>query len=186
MKRVIKLNPRHEEYEEYLYNHIQGVIDSWDILLRPELESRLDEFDIDEDTLRKIDKIVENHDDSKWDDPEWTAYLNHYYPTPEFPNNLQDYDFAWLHHQNCNKHHWQYWVLIKDEGDIRALDMPFEHICEMICDWHSFSARDEESSAYVWYQNNSDRFILSTRTKEILESLIVFLKTPLHDIYENA
>jgi hypothetical protein len=45
------------------------------------------------------------------------------------------FDSAWNIHQKRNKHHWQYWVLIMDNGSIEALDIPEKYIKEMLCDW---------------------------------------------------
>ena len=33
------------------------------------------------------------------------------------------FDSAWLLHQKRNAHHWQYWVLLEDEGNTKALEM---------------------------------------------------------------
>lgn len=45
------------------------------------------------------------------------------------------FDLARNYHQKRNKHHWQYWVLIMDSGEVKALDMPEKYIKEMLCDW---------------------------------------------------
>lgn len=48
----------------------------------------------------------------------------------------QDFKRAWLHHQNVNPHHWQYWVLLNDFGcPETCLEMPEEYMLEMIADW---------------------------------------------------
>ncbi len=46
---------------------------------------------------------------------------------------------AWLHHQNHNPHHWEYWITRSghavDDNDAAPLPMPETYIREMIADW---------------------------------------------------
>ena len=48
---------------------------------------------------------------------------------------------AWLHHQNCNDHHWEYWIPRtghskgSDSGPLMKLPMTDEAILEMLSDW---------------------------------------------------
>lgn len=88
-------------------------------------------------------------------------------------------DYAWLHHQNTNPHHWQYYVLIRDNSKTTLLDMPFEYICEMLCDWHSFSKKDPTSTATNWYSKNKDRIMLSDNTRQVVEKLLTYMTKPL-------
>lgn len=67
------------------------------------------------------------HDCSKFCSDEWSGYL-------ELNNKSDQYLSAWLHHQNTNKHHYQYWIL-RDNGKITPLPMPIEYVKEMVCDW---------------------------------------------------
>ena len=91
----------------------------------------------------------------------------------------QDFDVAWLHHQNCNPHHWQYWILRRDEGKEAVIDMPVKYIIEMLCDRHSFSRKDNNSTAYKWYYSNIDKIKISENTRKIVEKYIGFFKIPL-------
>ena len=49
------------------------------------------------------------------------------------------YDEAWLHHQNVNDHHWEYWIPRTDIGDgtfdNRPLRMPRAAMLELCADW---------------------------------------------------
>ena len=52
-------------------------------------------------------------------------------------------------------HHWQYWVLINDnpeEGEV-LIEMPYNYILEMICDWWAFSwAKGNLNEIFPWYE----------------------------------
>ena len=162
------------EYMTYLENHINGVVRSWSEILRPALESELTDDEIE---LVKI--AVDTHDLSKYAPEEFDAYRKWFYPVDESEKDEKAYDLAWLHHQKNNSHHPQYWILIRDSGGTECLDMPLVDIIEMLCDWHSFSLRDPESTAYNWYQENKGKMQLSDATREIVEKYIEFLKEPL-------
>lgn len=168
-----ELNPRQDEYFDYLSNHITGVQRSWNELLSEPFES------LYPDDYVEACKSISLHDESKYDDEEFDAYLCHFYPSEGFEDDELAFDYAWLRHQNMNPHHWQYWVLIRDGGEIVPMDMPVSEIANMLCDWHSFSAKDPESTAYNWYSENKDSMILSDNTRYIVEELIVYLQDPL-------
>ena len=89
-----------------------------------------------------------------------------------------EFDKAWLHHIHNNPHHWQYWVLLKDDGDIGVLDMPTNYIIEMICDWWSFSWNDGDLfEIFNWYGTNKDIIKLSAWTKITVENILNIMKT---------
>ena len=81
------------------------------------------------------------HDESKSNPDEYEAYDRYFYGGNRSYKVVQDFNKAWLLHIHRNPHHWQYWVLINDEpeGGMLVLDMPYNYILEMICDWWSFS-----------------------------------------------
>lgn len=87
------------------------------------------------------------HDLSKYRPSEWFPYTNYFYGKDSEANRLANrdrrpefvedtaFDLAWLFHQKRNKHHWQFWVLPKDDGTVRCLPMPDKHRREMVADW---------------------------------------------------
>lgn len=179
MMRVIKASSDiFQQYDEYLFSHIHNVQRAWSEILRPYLV----EQGIGEDELEEIDLRMKAHDASKLDKEEYKPYAEWFYGEhPDEGEEKDAFDLAWVHHQNHNEHHWQYWVLIQDTDDpkYRSLDMPKEAIYEMLCDWHSFSAKDPESTAYHWYDTNKENMLLSDNTISIVDSLIDVFKTPL-------
>lgn len=175
------MNTRKEEYLVYLAEHIENVKRSWYEILRPKIVAN---EELNDRQLFRIDEAIEHHDESKYGVFEFQPYCNHFYPDHELTEAEQkkyddDFEYAWLHHQHCNPHHWQYWILRNDEDGRRMLDMPFEQICAMLCDWHSFSAKDKNSTAYSWYTDHSHEMLLSADTRETLEELLEYMDEPL-------
>ena len=176
---IIKANSDiFQRYDEYLFSHIRNVQRAWSEILRPYLA----EQGIDEEKLQELDSRMRVHDASKTSKEEYSAYAEWFYGDHQDEDKAKDaFDLAWAHHQNLNDHHWQYWVLIQDtdEPKYKPLDMPEPAIYEMLCDWHSFSARDQESTAYNWYNKNKENMLLSDKTIATIDSLIGIFKTPL-------
>lgn len=175
---------RCEEYNEYLRNHIRGVKDTYNQILRPIILK-----DFDSITEQRCLKEVESHDQSKYSNDEYNAYLDNFYPAKENHKTTDDekaaYDLAWLIHQHRNPHHWQYWCLLRDERVYEAIDMPIEYIVAMLCDWHSFTRRDPDNTAYNWYKTNKDKFVFSKNTEKLVKKYIEYLKEPLPPIDNN-
>ena len=175
MKIINEAEDRSSEYDEYLRAHIQGVKDSWYQILRPNID------EVDGINFKVIDEVINRHDESKYGDEEYIPYLNHFYPTEDHPNDEVAFDLAWLHHQHHNPHHWQHWLLQKDSGKLVTMDMPWEYVCEMLCDWNSFSRKDPKSTAYAWWEKNKDKMVMSKVTKERVNYLIkIFKDNPLN------
>ena len=190
MKRVRRFNPRYKEYLDYLDAHIGAVIQSWEEVLRPAIEESGDEELLSQLNLDEIGLQVYNHDQSKYGDEEFTAYCNHWYPqdgsdvehTSDRPEGDVEYDYAWSHHQHNNPHHSQYWLIVKDDGEIQALDIPLNYICELLCDWHSFSRKEDGNTAYDWWNMNRDSFIMSDNTVAWIDKLVEYLTVPLYEL----
>lgn len=166
---------RCREYDQYLYEHTSSVRKSWYEILKPKIKNL-----IPASSIQKIEQAISIHDSSKYAPEEYVPYTKWYYGNPpKHPDNEYEYRKAWNHHQKYNKHHWQYWLIITDELEAEALDMDLEYIIEMLCDWHSFSSKDPESTAYNWYTKNQDKMVLSESTRELVERYVEFLRTPL-------
>lgn len=89
-----------------------------------------------------------NHDKSKFDPVEFNGYRMHYNPMKdELPETIErKFDKAWLHHENFNDHHPEYWIQRdvneerKDNNEpiimiYRAIEMERIALAEMFCDW---------------------------------------------------
>ena len=171
-----RVKDRSEEYYEYLDQHITGVKKAYEIFKKEHILTETD-FSIVE--IELLDKQIAEHDASKYDDEEFYPYLHHFYPSEAGADNEILYDRAWNHHQKHNPHHWQYWILQKDSGKQVLLDMPENYVIEMLCDWHSFSLKDPNSTAHTWWMNNQDKMIMSEGTKDLVNRYIEYFKNPL-------
>lgn len=125
------------------------------------------------------------HDWQKLMPVEWFAYVETFYgdkPSPRRkdggydPNAVSDaFDRAWLHHQKVGgKHHWQYWVLPKDDGTLKALEMPERYVREMVADWRGAgrAIAGPGASTVDWYAANRQKMTLHPSTRLRVETLL--------------
>lgn len=115
------------------------------------------------------------HDANKSDPEEYDAYDAYFYGGNRSYEVVQNFRYAWLRHIHYNPHHWQHWILIADdpnEANI-ILDMPYNYILEMICDWWAFSWNGGNlREIFGWYENHKDTMILSDKTRKIVEDIL--------------
>ena len=159
------------EYDDYINTHVSNVIKSFN-----ELSKKADIPEIMEQDWAQAKENCNHHDESKWDEEEYTAYANYFYPSSEDKKDQKAFDLAWLRHQHKNPHHPQHWVLLRDEGILEPLDMPIPYIIEMVCDWQSFSYVKPGSTAYKWWNDNKKNFTMTEKTKALVEKLVEFCK----------
>lgn len=175
------------EYDRYLREHISNVQKGlqWIQTNLPEL---VNPFCTDDGSLcgKNLNAQFSAHDNSKFSAEEYDAYDRYFYGGNRSTKVVNDFNYAWLHHIHNNPHHWQYWVLIDGDGTI-YLDMPYNYIIEMICDWWAFSwAKDNLFEIFEWYDKNKKKILLSTKTRNIVEDILGELKTKLDENIKNA
>ena len=135
------------------------------------------------------------HDWTKFLPSEWFPYVRQFYGGPHKPHAEKSncektyhgdyawktseegvqlaFDIAWLHHQNRNKHHWQYWVLTRDTGETVALIRPIRFVREMVADWAGAGrAITGKWDVCGWYAKNKSRMILHSDTRLHVEQLL--------------
>lgn len=93
------------------------------------------------------------------------------------PTNTGDpaFDWAWFLHQKRNKHHWQYWVLPVEYGEIKVLEMDEIYIIEMYCDWVGASLAQGyggHEGVVTWYEANGEKMNLAPKTRIRIEQLV--------------
>ena len=119
--------------------------------------------------------LIDNHDRSKDKQDEYDAYDAYFYGGNRSFAVVKEYEKAWLMHLHRNPHHWQHWVLINDdpnEGE-KLLDMPYEYIIEMVCDWWAFSWRAGNlTEIFKWYNEHKDHMKLSDYTRVTVENIL--------------
>ena len=166
------------QYDNYLKQHIGNVGKGFDWINAhmPEL-------------LKGMGNEIEyqckfGHDQSKWDSDEYHAYDAYFYGNNRSYQVVQDFNYAWLRHIHQNPHHWQHWVLINDdpnEGE-KLMDMPYNYIVEMICDWWAFSwAKENLYEIFKWYDDHKNYMKLSVKTRKTVEDILGKIKAKLDE-----
>lgn len=131
------------------------------------------------------------HDISKFHPDEFFAYANHFYNKDGSKREVRDetggYDpskqsnkfkLAWLHHQNNNKHHWQYWIIphynaFYDDTSLNIIDIPKKYIREMIADWISAGiCISKRLNPIGWYNKTKRNMAFTDKTLDILEKIL--------------
>lgn len=125
-----------------------------------------------------------SHDASKNEPDEYEAYDRYFYGNNKSYQVVQDYRRAWLFHLHRNPHHWQHWILINDdpkEGEI-ALDMPYNYILEMICDWWAFSwQKGNLYEMFNWYDDHEAYIKMSQKTRKTVDDILGKIKSKLDE-----
>ncbi|NMO97014.1 hypothetical protein HII30_14705 [Paenibacillus lemnae] len=113
------------------------------------------------------------HDMSKFKPVEFFPYAHKFYSKRKDELTDSRWKKAWLHHQNHNKHHWEYWIVNKHTQE--ALPMPRKYWVEMVCDWRAFSrkwGRKVKEPQLVDRMMNSEGVILHPETRAELERFL--------------
>ena len=107
---------------------------------------------------------------SEWFPYAWTFYRQdgskRYCPTPEF-------DMAWNHHQKRNKHHYQYYILQEDSGDVKVLKIPVKYVKEMVADWMGAGkAITGKWEVKEWYKKNKNKMVMHNESRHLVEQIL--------------
>ena len=159
-----------EQYTEYLTGHIGNVSKALELLYSLEIPYVQEHID-------KLRDIVKEHDASKYEEPEWSAYLHHFYPTNDEEAMMEEeFENACKHHIRANKHHWNYWC---DEDNNLIEDIDEEeyklYTIERICDWLSMAAQHDEGPTEYW-NANKDYIVQPDYARELCDE--IFPKIP--------
>lgn len=158
------------EYDNYLHKHKENVAKAfyWIRDNLPELIIPLHEVNYEH-------QICIAHDASKDDMDEYVAYDRYFYGGNRSYAVVEEFNYAWLEHIHKNKHHWQHYVLIQDEPNegMVILDMPYNYILEMVCDWWAFSWNEGKlTEIFDWYNEHKDYMKLSTFTRNWVKVIL--------------
>lgn len=152
------------KYDSYLSEHIQNVKNGYDWLLQhfPEIDEK----------MNGNQWIFGVHDASKYETEEYEAYDKYFYGGNKSYKVVKDFKLAWLHHIHNNPHHWQYWILQHDDEPEEILEMPYCYVIEMICDWWSFSWKENKLDEILkWYEKHKD-MKLHPNTRKLVEDIL--------------
>lgn len=174
-----------KQYDEYLTQHIANVKQGF-IWMR---QHGLIPDCVPSDYGRNLVplNIPVMHDNSKYEMEEYEAYDDYFYGKEgKDEDDIQvindTFDYAWLHHIHHNPHHWQYWLLFEDEGNVKALEMPEKYVYEMIADWWSFSwSKGKLTEIFDWYEEHKEKMKLHPKTKKLVETILKGMKNVLRE-----
>lgn len=167
------------KYDEYLMEHKANVARSfnWIRYNLPEITEILDSSD--------INAICFDHDSSKYWMEEYYAYDAYFFGEKRTKLVEEKFNLAWLHHIRNNPHHWQHWVIINDdpeEGET-ILEMPYNYIVEMVCDWWAFSwNKGNPHEIFDWYDKHKDHIKLHPTTRDTVNYILNKIKNKLEEI----
>lgn len=165
------------QYDQYLTNHKANVKKGFEWIRDNIPELLKSEFDLEH-------QIGFAHDQSKTEKDEYDAYDAYFYGGNKSYSVVQDFNKAWLIHIHRNPHHWQYWILINDspeEGEI-LIEMPYNYILEMICDWWAFSwAKGNLNEIFSWYEERKDYIRLHNSSRLAVEGILALIKIKLEE-----
>ena len=163
------------QYDQYLTRHKFNVMAAFVFLKNNFPELITDEYDYEW-------QITLSHDGSKTKSDEYEAYDAYFYGGNRSFKVVQEFNKAWLLHIHRNEHHWQHWVLINDdpEEDVIAIEMPYNYVIEMICDWWSFSWGSADlSSIFKWYDERKNYIVFHDKTRALVENILLKIKNKL-------
>lgn len=171
-----------QQYEEYLHEHISNVNKAfwW-----------MEDHGVIPPHMPYESQRLIDHDESKYFDTEYDAYDDYFYgkegkSKEEIKEIDNAFDYAWLHHIHHNPHHWQYWVLINDDDDTKALEMPASYVYEMVADWWSFSWKSGNlKEIFDWYDKHKDKMILHENTRNLVKDILNSIRKVLKEEEEQ-
>lgn len=118
----------------------------------------------------------EKHDLSKLQDPEVQAFTEHtpklsklVYNSPEYLDQLKQFQSALDHHYANNRHHPEHHFL-----GIRGMNLV--DVVEMFCDWFASSKRQNDGNLHLSIKKGADRFKMSDDLKCIFENTVELLE----------
>ncbi len=117
------------------------------------------------------------HDLSKFMPSEWISYAWSFYGPWKYNERpdwlVKSFNRAWLKHQHRNPHHWQYWILVQDDGPAIKIEIPLNYCKEMLANWRGAGrAISGIDNTYGWYRARRTRMfkVLHPKTRFWIES----------------
>ena len=129
------------------------------------------------------------HDWSKYHPVEFFNGVRYFQGGRRSPNfgekQAHGYSAAWLHHKGRNKHHFEYWIDMKANGDatLEGKKMPVRYVVEMLCDRLAASkvysgSRYTDQSALDYFrleQSVEGKLLLHPETAALLEYMLTLV-----------
>lgn len=123
------------------------------------------------------------HDLSKFSPAEFISgatYYNGKVSPIQLEKRDKGYSKGWLHHKGRNKHHIEYWVDFKSDGQIVLVAIPKKYVVEMICDWVSasrvYNGSLDKDKFLQYVKPISKSSIINDKTKEVIKKALCVLE----------
>ena len=164
-----------ENYKKYIEFHRSNVEKAYKLLN----SFIIDNFNLTAEEIGILNKNIENHDLSKYDDDEFAPYALYFYGKEKDEKVVQNFKDAVSIHKMKNPHHYEYWTS-------KYLEMPTIYIIEMVCDWWAFSLQKKKYlEILTWYKNNKNRLNLGENEKRKVEQILSFISEFENNLVEN-
>ena len=126
------------------------------------------------------------HDWHKFLPSEWYPYARHFYHSDGTkiqrrdktgyykPDDTGDsaFDRAWYLHQKRARHHWQSWVMPRDDGTTRVFEMGRKDVLEMVADWKGAGRAQGTPDTGAWYLAHRSKMQMHEMTRDFVERFL--------------
>lgn len=120
------------------------------------------------------------HDLSKFSYKEYFHYQRQFFGKGDEP---EEFMYCWIHHQNVNDHHWEYWVPRTGHNrcylpfdDNEPVNMYWNACLEMVADWlgasRAYEGKWPKRGDWEWMEENFDRLRLHKNTRKNVTSIL--------------
>lgn len=121
------------------------------------------------------------HDFSKFTPSELPHYGRQFFGPADDPLN---FIYCWIHHQNHNGHHWEYWIPRTGHNrcnppypDNEPCPMPEWAVREMVADWlgasRAYEGRWPTPGNWPWLEKNRFKIRLHKESREKLNEILL-------------
>ncbi len=130
------------------------------------------------------------HDWDKFTPVEWRGYKRRFDNGNDFTLMADDPDYHMAYHMHMkrNKHHWEWWVSVRGDGNNRALPMDANSRREMLADMYGQGRTVGKPNIAPWYLGWRENMQLHPETSAWLDMKILgaFLKTEQHRLSDEG
>ena len=113
------------------------------------------------------------HDYDKLFPSRWNAYRNNFSNGTPDKEAQEKYRLSWRRHVTMNDHHWQHWVSVHDNGEVRAHEMTEVARKEMLADWIGAHKAIGGTSLRGWWLERKDTIIMAPKTKRWIDQELI-------------
>lgn len=158
-----------EYYTKYVNEHIANVTKAFEMFGDEILAYRDKLYSTGRGFVASKNLIsinLKQHDESKFSAEEYDSYRKNFYCSEEdiiasgmsreeFESQVKkDFDEAWKHHYEVNKHHPEYWMATIERKKA-YFPIPTYAFVEMICDWIAVSMTLKSSVSHWWFGSDT-------------------------------